>query len=120
MFSNIINSIQNPTYKRQPLELVTKLSKQDTKTLMIARYGMLECGKNFKGTLSEICNTCYCPDDEEHRLNICQLYCLTNHHDNPTIVKFDEIFSDDINIIKLIISRIETVWNVTKGHGSMN
>ena len=100
--------------------MVTKLSKQDTKTLMIARYGMLECGKNFKGTMSEMCNTCNCPDDEEHRLNICQLYCLTNHHDNPTIVKFDEIFSDDINIIKLIISRIETVWNVTKGHGSMN
>ena len=68
--AHILNKIQDASYKRQPLEAITKLSKQDTKTLMIARYGMLKCGKNFKGTISKMCSTCNCPDDEEHRLNI--------------------------------------------------
>ena len=87
---------------------------------MIARYGMLECGKNFKGTMSEMCSKCNCLDDEEHRLNVCQEYSRMNHRDNPIVINFDAIFSDKIDTIKLINARIETVWNVKRCHGSMN
>ena len=60
--AQILNKIQDASYKRQPLEAITKLSKQDTKTLMIDRYGMLDCEKNFKGRMSEVCTVCtvYC------------------------------------------------------------
>ena len=118
--AHILTKLKNTEYKRQPLAEITKLSKQDTKTLIIARNGMLECGKNFKGTMSELCINCNCLDDEEHRLNACQIYSQLNHRDNPNVVNFNLIFSDKIDTIKLIIARIETVWNLKRCHGSMN
>ena len=42
------------------------LTKRETKMLIIARFGMLECGKNFKGTMNEICLNCNTRDTEEH------------------------------------------------------
>ena len=57
-------------YQRQPTKEILNLSKHETKTLVIARFGMLECGHNFKGTLKETCDQCHCLDDETHRLNL--------------------------------------------------
>ena len=44
-------------------------TKNECETPIIARYGMLECGMNYKGTLDSQCITCSTIDDEEHRLN---------------------------------------------------
>ena len=87
---------------------------------MIARFGMLECGKNFQGTMSKMCSVCCnIVDDEEHRLNICPKYNQHNYCENSDLVKFETIYSDNIDDIRLIISRIASVWNVKTGHGSM-
>ena len=86
---------------------------------MTARYGMLECGKNFKGTLSESCSVCCCIDDEEHRLNVCPKYDF-NYRDHSVQIKFATIFSSNIDDLKLIIPRIATVWNVKTSHGSLS
>ena len=118
--AHIIDKIENPSYTRQPQEEFKHLSKQETKTLMIARFGMLECGKNFKGTMSKMCSVCCnIVDDEEHRLNICPKYNQHNYCENSDLVKFETIYSDNIDDIRLIISRIASVWNVKTGHGSM-
>ena len=95
------------------------MTKQQTKTLMIARYGMLECGRNFKGTMSEYCNVCMCIDDEEHRLNVCPKYENANFIKEPQKLNFNTVYKDNINDLKLIISRIANVWNVSNGNGSM-
>ena len=118
--AHIVDKIQNSAYIRQPQNELKYLSKQETKAIMIARFGMLECGKNFKGTLSEMCSVCCSViDDEEHRLNVCPKYNQLNYCNNADPVKFDTIFSDNIDDIKLIISRIATIWNIKTGHGSM-
>ena len=39
---------------------------------------MLECGTNYKGTMSETCRTCGVIDNENHRLNDCSVYNDTN------------------------------------------
>ena len=61
-------------YKRQPLKELIQGTRQRTKTLILARHGMLECGTNRKGTIPEKCRNCDVVDDESHRLNDCKSY----------------------------------------------
>ena len=86
---------------------------------MIARFRMLQCGNNYKGTMNHICDTCDCLDDEEHRLNWCSKFAHNNFRNNPDKIEFDTIYSDDICTIRNAISRIRTVWDVSNGNGSM-
>ena len=119
--ASILERLRDPAYIRNPLKEIMTLSKHETKSLIIARYGMLECGKNFKGTLDVRCNVCDCIDNEEHRMNSCTKYSNVNHCNDPTTFGFDNIYSHDMDTgIKLTISRIEKVWNVKTGHGTMN
>ena len=97
-----------------------QLSKKEAKTLIIARYGMLECGKNFKGTRCVERSTCLCLDDEEHRLNYCPVFSSTNYPNCPTKIKFESIFSENIEDIREALAKIESVWNTHTGQGSMN
>ena len=91
------------------------MSKQETKTLMIARYRMLECGRNYKGTMSEYCNACSCLDDEEHRLNACLKYEHVNFSKDPVKVSFDTVYNDNANDLKLIMSRIALAGTSAEG-----
>ena len=69
--ASIAPIVTTETYKRQPQSTILRTSKQETRTIMIARYGLLECGRNYKGTINEICDQCCTKDDENHRLNHC-------------------------------------------------
>ena len=118
--AHIIDRIENPSYQRKPLGEILQLTKKETKTLIIARFRMLECGRNFKGTMKDTCDICGCVDDEEHRLNICKRFTKTNYRDDVDHIKFDTIFSDNPHTLRLIINRIAKVWNVHTGNGSMH
>ena len=80
---------------------------------------MLVCGKNFKGTNSEICNTCNIYDDEGHRLNHCSNFRTKNNCDANTKTDFTTVFSDDIGTLRKIIAEISKVWNVLNANGTM-
>ena len=69
---------------------------------------MLECGKNFRGTITEKCVTCNESDDEEHHMN------------DTEIIPFDTIFSSDLDLLRIIFDKIDSVWNVRTGHGTMH
>ena len=81
---------------------------------------MLECGKNFKGTMREMCNSCNVIDDENHRLNYCEKFKNVNLFDTQPKVAFSDVFSTDMIIVRAIMKHIEKVWNVTTAHGNMN
>ena len=117
---NIIEHLNSHTYQRMPLNELTHCTKQETKTILIARFGMLECGKNFKGSLKEVCRYCNELDDENHRLNYCVKFQDTNLYDCDDKVNFYDIYSSDIQVIKNVISYIEKVWNVKTAHGSIH
>ena len=87
---------------------------------MIARYGQLECGKNYKGTMQENCVLCNCIDDENHRLNHCSRWKNTNLYETIEKVDFAGIFSDDLTNIRHVTEKIGNVWNTRTGHGSMH
>ena len=63
--AHIIELIKNPSYQRAPLKELIKCTKIETKTIILGRFGMLECGKNFKGTISANCTVCDTFDDEK-------------------------------------------------------
>ena len=117
--SAIVKQIEKSDYKRSTCPLISKLTKNESKLLLIAKFGMLECGKNYKGTIKENCTTCNVYDDEEHRLNHCIKYRELNYHDADEKTPFKTIFSNDISEVKNIFPMIEQVWNVKLGHGSM-
>ena len=46
--ASIVDKLNDPYYKWEPIAEIKKLKKSETRTLMIARYGMLQCGKNLE------------------------------------------------------------------------
>ena len=86
---------------------------------MIARYGMLECGNNFKGTMNAFCDSCKVLDDENHRLNYCEKYNDINFVSADEKIDFDLVYSRDINELRKILPRINDVWDTRNAHGTM-
>ena len=98
----MIPHLTSNDYKREPLKEIIELSKYDTKTIITARFGMLQCGKNFKGTMQEMCNECQKIDDEDHRLNHCPKYQENNHYNHETLF----ILSKHFGVIPFISKTI--------------
>ena len=94
-------------------------TKQETKTIIIARYSMLECGKNYKGTLKEICDVCKTLDDENHRINYCTRWRDVNFVEMVDKKDFELIFSNNVKKIREILPVIERIWDTKNSHGTM-
>ena len=116
---HLIELINCDTYSRMTQTELLYCTRQETKTIIISRFGMLECGRNFKGTLSDVCKTCKVLDDESHRMNHCASFKDINLHLNDIKVDFNDIYSSDVNILRKIIPVIEKVWNLTTAHGTI-
>ena len=106
-------------YRREPLKEIIQGNRQRTKTLILARHGMLECGTNFKGTLVEICQDCNVTDNEYHRLNECTKWEHLNQVNNPEKIVFANIYSDNTEILNSIIEGIDDVWEFRYANGRM-
>ena len=117
--AHIISHLNDPNYMCKPQDILSQLSKQDTKSLLISRFHMLECGRNYKGTMDENCSHCTSIDDENHRLNHCPKYGQTNCHDSPNGVPFCDIYSDNVDKVRPVIASIGQVWDTKNGHGSI-
>ena len=115
-----MNQLNDPAYKREPRPELINSTKQETKTIIITRYGMLECGQNFKGTLNQLCNQCNVVDDENHRLNHCIKWRDMNLYNSHDKVDMGLIHSNDMGILRPLLSMIGKVWNVRTAHGTMN
>ena len=115
----IHEEITKSTYKRSPRPELLLLSKYEAKTIIIARYGMIECGMNFKGSMQVVCDQCKTYDDENHRLNHCTKLRSINYIDCDTGIDFNTVYSNDPETLRTIIGRLETIWNTKTAHGSM-
>ena len=117
--AHIVPSLSCDTYERKLRDDIIQCTKYETKAIIIARFGMLECGRNYKGSIPETCAQCNQIDDENHRLNYCIRFRETNLYDTDEKVDFSEIFSTDINTVRNILPKIEGVWNIKNAHGTM-
>ena len=55
-----------------------------------------------------------------HRLNYCEKYRTINYYESDLKVDFNDIYSADIHILRVLLSKIEKVWNTKNANGSMN
>ena len=112
----LMDQIKDASYKCKPPPELIASSKLQTKTLIIARAGMLECGKNFRGSIPEICRRCQVPDDENHRLNICPNWHRPNDLNQAD---FQDVYCNDSQKLQAIVKRIQSLWELSLGKGSM-
>ena len=116
--AHILKEIESPTYLRKAQNELLTCTRHETKTIIIARFRMLECGSNFKGTMNAICRACKVTDDESHRLNVCPTYKSNNSPPFSPYINFNDIYSNNKNILTNIIRSIEQQWNTKTAHGS--
>ena len=71
---------------------------------------MLQCGTNFKGTMSEKCRHCEKLDDENHCLNDCSY--TNQQYDIGDVDKcnFLDIHSENVDTLDKIINRLGHIW----------
>ena len=81
---------------------------------------MLVCGKNYRGSISHICPTCNTIDNEEHRLNQCTIFQSINFLVSDDKIPFQTVYSNDPLVLRVILERIDRVWNLKNGRGGMN
>ena len=116
---HIHQATSSTDFKRQPTKAILQGTKLKARTIIISRHGMLECGTNYKGTMSETCHTCGVIDNEDHRLNYCSVYSDTNQANHLTKFKFEDIHVDSDDILKPILNHIENVWDFRYTNGRM-
>ena len=108
-------ALSNEVYKAEPKKMIIEGNKQRTRTIFMSQNGMLECGKNMRGTIPEKCPQCDMLDDENHRLNYCPKWKNTNNGD----IDFKDIYSSDGEKLDQIINEIENVWELKYANGRM-
>ena len=116
----IYDQLQIEHYKREPLKGVMELNKLRAKTIIMARYGMLECQNNFKTKYgTNLCRECNVVDNEGHRLNECKIWSHCNNSNSTTDIHFGDVYSSDKNILDRVAIEILKVWNLENGQNAM-
>ena len=115
----IYEELQSPDYSRLPNHEITKRNKQGAKTLILARHGMLECGANYKGTMTELCKKCCKRDDENHTLNGCSVLNETNWANSNQKIDFNDVYSNNDATLTTIIEKLECIWEFRYANGRM-
>ena len=85
----------------------------------MARNRMLECGKNYKGTMAETCQMCLVTDDENHRMNDCISWREINNVDKSHRASFSDVFSSEYATLNNAIREIQSIWELHNGNGRM-
>ena len=115
---HIYEKLTNDRYKGTPIDALVQGNKQRTRTVFLAQNGMLECGRNMKGTILETCSECNETDDEQHRLTTCKKWSdLNSNHGSD--VNFNDIYSEDKETLDRIVAKICMVWETRFANGRM-
>ena len=117
--AKIATRLAEHDYMRKPENELLQMTKYEIKTILIARFGMLQCGINFKGTEKPQCERCQVNDDENHRLNFCPRWGNLNLCNMSEKVTFDLIYSNEVATLRNVVGKIEKVWNTKNAHGTM-
>ena len=115
----ILDHINKDSYTCKLLPEIILSNRLQAKTIIIARSGMLECGKNFKATIPETCTRYLQVDNENHRMNECLNWKHLNYIDNNIKVDFQDVYSNDPQRLSVVVDRIRGVWELSLGKGTM-
>ena len=117
--SHILKDLQQGTSNLRIQTEILRGSRKRTRIIMMAKSRMLLCGKNFKGTLKEICDVCEEVDDENHRINFCKKWSEQNKLYTDQIINFEDIYSDENEKVNIVIKEIENLWDLEYNNNKM-
>ena len=69
--------------------------------------------------MTENCKSCKVVDDENHRLNNCDLWRERNYLDKNYKANFNDIYSNDFVVLNKSIMEIQSVWALQYTSGRM-
>lgn len=116
----ILAELNDPLFNRKEKNVLLGLEKNEAKCIIMARYGMLMCGNNFKTLLGgQKCKTCDKLDDENHRLNECHNYENINWVNKSEKIDFGKVYSNDREVLKEMARNMTQVWTLTYGSNVM-
>ena len=115
----IIAQLDNPLYKRKP-EAFMNENKLIAKVYVMGRYGMLKCASNFSaGYGGKDCGHCGGIDNEDHRINYCELYRDINQCDRADKVDFEKLYSESNYESMPVVGKILELWDLGNGRNCM-
>ena len=110
---SIIPLLESPGYKRAPLKAFSYGSVLITRSVIMAKYGMLLCRANYSaGTGEKNCDICGSLDDETHRINYCITYRNVNLYDRSEKLDFEKIHSNNMDDIIKVIDVVLKIWDL--------
>ena len=117
---HLLQKLKDENYMRQPCVQTLNKNKHQCRARVMAMYGMLDCGNNFKtGYRGKNCSECNMLDDENHRINYCKKYKNQNLYHSYLKIDFDSIYSGNENATKRVIEVVNDLWNLNNGNNSM-
>ena len=95
------------------------LPRHSVRTIIMARYGMLDCANNYKGKYgTKLCTTCNTIDDENHRINHCKKW-KNNMYGTEHKINFDAVYTNEIDTLKQISGLIQDIWDLENNKNEM-
>jgi hypothetical protein len=109
----IIKHLEEKTYDHKKESEIMSLTKNEYKVIVLARYGMLRCGRNYKCHFgSQQCQTCGLVDDEDHKINHCIEFRTVNLYDCDEKVDFKNVYSKEVDVLKKKTKIISKTWDL--------
>ena len=116
----LIARLEDQDYKRSEPRPIMAMTRIETKAILMARAGMLECANNYKNKyMKSKCTKCKVKDDETHRINDCILYRNTNNYDNNNKFDYNLVYSENPEDMKKAAKKILGIWDLANGKNSM-
>ena len=116
----VIAKLEDQQYKRTEPSPAMTMTRLETKAIIMARSGMLECANNYKGKyINSTCKKCQVKDDEIHRINDCIIYRSINNHDKHERFDYNLVYSDNAEDMKKVAKEILSIWNLSNGKNTM-
>ena len=116
----LITRLQEEQYARNIHKPSMNLPRLQTKAIIMARSGMLDCAANYKNGYRTItCKECTMIDDENHRINECKKYSGINYHGLMDKFDFANVFSESNEVLQSAANVINSIWDLANGKNSM-
>ena len=117
---NIVSYLDNENYEHKPEPFMQLNNKIIARVYIMGRYGMLQCAANFSNGYGGK-NRAHCGviDDENHRINHCELYKEENLFDSVEKIEFNDLYSEDENKSMPVVEMILQLWDLGNGRNCM-
>ena len=116
----LIPLLENEDYRRKPQMFMNRNNKLIARAYLMGRFGMLQCAANFSmGYGGKNCRQCGVLDDEQHRINDCEVWKDINLFTSNEKIDFQLLYSDDEQESMIIVGRILEMWDLVNGKNCM-